>query len=216
VKAAIVIPAFNEADSIAAVVKAVSAYGTPIVVDDGSSDDTGALATKAGAVVVRQEVNRGYDAALARGFAKADEIGADAVVTTDADGQLDTGAIPLALAKLSNADLVLGVRNTGAARWSEALFNLYSRLRFGVPDILCGFKAFRIERYRADGHRAAEPSVYTAFALALLRQGVPYALVPVTVRPRADDVSRFGASWRGEFRIFRALCGALLDDVGRR
>lgn len=215
-KAAIVIPAFNEADSIAAVVRAVSAYGTPIVVDDGSSDDTGMLATQAGAVVVRQELNRGYDAALARGFAKADEIGADAVVTTDADGQLDTGAIPLALEKLANSDLVLGVRNTGAARWSEALFNLYSRLRFGVPDILCGFKAFRIEHYRAEGHRTAEPSVYTAFALALLRRGVPYALVPVAVRPRADDVSRFGASWRGELRIFRAFCGALLDDIGRR
>ena len=57
--AAIVIPAFNEADSIAAVVSAVSAYGTPIVVDDGSSDDTATLAARAGAVVVRHDVNRG-------------------------------------------------------------------------------------------------------------------------------------------------------------
>ena len=73
-KAAIVIPAFNEADSIGDVVAAVSAYGTPIVVDDGSSDDTGLLASKAGAVVVRQEVNDGYDAALSRGFDKADEM----------------------------------------------------------------------------------------------------------------------------------------------
>ena len=88
VKAAIVIPAFNEADSIAAVVKAVRAYGTPIVVDDGSTDDTGPLATAAGAVVVRQDSNQGYDAALARGFAKADEIGAHIVVTADADGHV--------------------------------------------------------------------------------------------------------------------------------
>ena len=139
-KAAIVIPAFNEADSIGDVVAAVSAYGTPIVVDDGSSDDTGLLASKAGAVVVRQEVNDGYDAALSRGFDKADEIGADVVVTTDADGQLDTAAIPRALEKLAKVDLVLGVRDTGAARYSEALFNLYSRARFGVPDILCGFQ----------------------------------------------------------------------------
>ena len=215
-KAAIVIPAFNEADSIGDVVAAVSAYGTPIVVDDGSSDDTGLLASKAGAVVVRQEVNDGYDAALSRGFDKADEIGADVVVTTDADGQLDTAAIPRALEKLAKVDLVLGVRDTGAARYSEALFNLYSRARFGVPDILCGFKAFRIERYRPQRHRATEPSVYTAVALALLRQGAPYELVPVAVRPRADDVSRFGASWRGEMRIFRAFCGALLDDIRRR
>lgn len=215
-KAAIVIPAFNEACSIGSVVAAVSAYGTPIVVDDGSGDDTGLRASNAGAIVVRQDVNSGYDAALARGFARADEIGVDVVVTTDADGQLDTAAIPRALEKLAKADLVLGVRDTGAARYSEALFNLYSRARFGVPDILCGFKAFRIERYRSQSHRAAEPSVYTAVALALLRQGVPYELVPVAVRPRAGDVSRFGASWRGEMRIFRAFCAALMDDIGRR
>ncbi len=215
-KIAIVIPAFNEADSISAVVKAVLAYGTPIVVDDGSTDDTALQARNAGAVVVRQKVNQGYDAALARGFAKADEIGVDAVVTTDADGQLDTAAIPLALDKLASVDMVLGVRSTGAARWSEGLFNLYSRVRFGVPDILCGFKAFRIERYRSEAYRAAQPSVYTALALALLRRGVSYALVQVAVQPRGDDVSRFGASWRGELRIFRAFCGALIADIGRR
>ena len=215
-KAAIVIPAFNEADSIAAVVASVCVYGTPIVVDDGSSDDTALLASKAGAVVVRQEVNGGYDEALALGFARADEIGADAVVSIDADGQLDSAAIPRALEKLKKADLVLGVRDSGAARYSEALFNLYSRARFGVPDILCGFKAFRMDRYRSQSQRAKEPSVYTAVALALLRRGVPYELVPVAVRPRADDVSRFGASWRGELRIFRALGRALMDDLGRR
>jgi glycosyltransferase involved in cell wall biosynthesis len=215
VKVAIVIPAFNEAESIAAVVMAVSAYGTPIVVDDGSSDDTGARAAEAGAVVVRQPQNRGYDAALAAGFAKADAIGADIVVTADADGQLDTAVIPDALAKLNDADLVLGVRQAPPARWSEMVFNCYTHARFGVPDILCGLKAFRLDQYRAFRDRMVEPSVYTALALSLLRRGKKPALVPVGVRPR-DGVSRFGVSWRGEWRILRAFFLALRDEVVHR
>lgn len=217
VKAAIVIPAFNEANSIAAVVEAVRAYGTPIVVDDGSTDDTGPLATAAGAVVVRQDSNQGYDAALARGFAKADEIGAHIVVTADADGQLAPASIPLIIDQLARgpAQLVLGVRETGSARWSEALFNLYSRLRFGVPDILCGMKGFRIEVYRA--HRAwmDRLSVYTAMALAALRAKTAFALVPVPVQSRSGP-SRFGGAWKANLKIARAFGQALMDDMTRR
>ena len=216
-KAAIVIPAYNEADSISAVVKAVRTYGTPIVVDDGSSDDTGALATHAGAVVVRQEINRGYDAALARGFAKADEIGADIVVSADADGQLDPASIPRIIENLTSgpAQMVIGLRDTGAARWSESLFNQYSRLRFGVPDILCGMKGFRIEVYRAHRARMDVPSVYTALALSALRAKTRFALVPVPVKSRAG-ASRFGGAWKANVKIARALGSALIDDVAQR
>ncbi len=216
-KAAIVIPAFNEAESIAAVVMAVKVYGTPVVVDDGSTDDTGARASAAGAVVVRQHPNRGYDAALARGFEKADEIGADIVVTADADGQLSPASIPVIIGCLEqeSAQMILGTRETGAARWSEALFNFYTRLRFGVPDILCGMKGFRIETYRA--HRAGmdRPSVYTAMALAALRSGTPFALVTVAVKAR-PGASRFGGALRGNAKIMRALGHALAADLLRR
>jgi glycosyltransferase involved in cell wall biosynthesis len=217
VKAAIVIPAFNEADSIAAVVAAVSGYGTPVVVDDGSSDDTGALAAAAGAVVVRQDVNGGYDAALARGFSKADEIGAEFIVTADADGQLNPAAIPNILGLLSEGPVqfVLGLRESGAARWSEALFNLYSRARFGVPDILCGMKGFRVAAYRAHRGWMEMPSVYTAMALALLRADAPYALVPVAVTSR-PGASRFGGAWKANIRIMRALGHAIVSDIARR
>lgn len=216
-KAAIVIPAFNEADSIAAVVAAVSGYGTPVVVDDGSSDDTGVRAAAAGALVVRQDPNRGYDAALARGFAKADEIGAEFIVTADADGQLNPASIPTILEQLAKgpAQFVLGLRESGAARWSEALFNLYSRQRFGVPDILCGMKGFRIAAYRAHRGWMEAPSVYTAMALALLRAKAPFALVPVAVRSR-PGASRFGGAWKANIRIVRALGQALASDIARR
>ena len=212
--AAIVIPAFNEEASIERVVASVRGYGTPIVVDDGSSDRTGPLAAAAGATVVRQD-NAGYDAALASGFAKADAIGTDIIITIDADGQLDPAAISLALDRLADGrvDMVLGVRDSGAARWSESLFNLYARLRFGVPDILCGLKAFRTESYRRHRDSMNRNSIFTALALALLRRGTSFALVPVAVRPR-DGEARFGASLNAELRIVRALWQAILDGRG--
>jgi glycosyltransferase involved in cell wall biosynthesis len=212
-RAAIVIPAFNEEKSIEAVVAAVRSYGTPVVVDDGSADQTGSRAAKAGAEVVRQD-NAGYDAALAAGFRRAEAIGADMIVTIDADGQLDAGSIPLALRELEQgrADMALGVRDSGAARWSEGLFNAYARLRFGVPDILCGLKAFRTDRYLA--HRACmdKPNIFTALALALLRRRTPFSLVPVAVHPRVGE-ARFGNSLNAELRIVRALCAAVGDEM---
>ena len=88
-KLAIVIPAHNEEETITNVVRDVSNYGVPIVVDDGSNDSTGILAEKMGATVLRHSTNLGYDAAIETGFAHAAKISANIVVTFDADGQHD-------------------------------------------------------------------------------------------------------------------------------
>ena len=81
------IPAFNEAATIARIVESVAIHGQPIVVDDCSEDETASLARSAGAVVVCHETNRGYDGALNSGFAEADRRGCSYVVTFDGDGQ---------------------------------------------------------------------------------------------------------------------------------
>ncbi len=64
----VVIPAFNESATISGVVEAAKAYGVPIVVDDGSSDNTSELAEKSGAVVITHPENNGYDFSLNSGF----------------------------------------------------------------------------------------------------------------------------------------------------
>jgi glycosyltransferase involved in cell wall biosynthesis len=68
---AILIPAFNEELSIAAVIQAASNYGKAIVIDDGSSDPTSEIAYKLGALVIRHEKNYGYQAALNSGLCEA-------------------------------------------------------------------------------------------------------------------------------------------------
>lgn len=217
-KAAIVIPAYNEAATVGRVVESVRAKGQPIVVDDGSADETGARAEAAGAIVVRHAGNRGYDAALASGLARAEELGVDIAITFDADGQHDPDVLDRFIAPIADgdADLVIGLRPR-PARVSERLFSLYARLRFGVPDILCGLKAFAMPLYRAHRGAAGRNSINTALTLRALAAGARFVLVDVPTRPRAD-APRFGSALRANFRIFKAMLGAIAADLagGRR
>ncbi len=89
-----IIPAHDEAKRIGPVVKKATAHVPVIVVDDGSSDETAIVARSAGATVIRQEPNRGKGTALRVGFARALELGCEAVVTLDGDGQHDPAEIP--------------------------------------------------------------------------------------------------------------------------
>ena len=73
-KLGIVIPAFNEAITIAGVVNSIKAFGTVIVVDDGSTDETVNIASANGAMVVSHGENKGYEAAINTGFVKAEKI----------------------------------------------------------------------------------------------------------------------------------------------
>ncbi len=107
------IPAWNEAVRIAPVVEATRAHLPVLVVDDGSRDETSAVAESAGATVVRHPQNRGKGAALMTGFAWALEHGYEAVITLDADCQHDPDEIPkfLAAYEAGAGDLIIGRRD---------------------------------------------------------------------------------------------------------
>lgn len=110
----IVIPCYQAAAKVAAVVRGASQSGCPVVVvDDGSGDGSGEVAQAAGATVLRHPLNQGKGAALRTGFRHALAHGADAVLTLDADGQHDTDEIPALLAAHASSPeaLVIGVRS---------------------------------------------------------------------------------------------------------
>jgi glycosyltransferase involved in cell wall biosynthesis len=157
-----VVPGHNEAGRIGPVVAAVMAQGLPVlVVDDGSSDATGAEAQAAGAQVLRLEPNRGKGAALKAGFERALDqhrvaAGADeapaagwaAFLTLDGDGQHDPTEIPRLLEawEQGDADLVVGMRDyrdMPPIRWFT---NSVSRLLFSwalgqrIPDNQSGYR----------------------------------------------------------------------------
>lgn len=112
-KTAIVIAAFREAGSIGDVVRELrTQYPHVLVVDDGSPDETAAEARNAGAIVLRHYVNRGQGAALQTGISYALMLGAEYLVTFDADGQHDMSDLPALITPLlrGEVEICLGSR----------------------------------------------------------------------------------------------------------
>lgn len=211
-------PGYNEAETITEVVKSANYFGAPLVVDDGSSDGTAELAQAAGAQVVRLSANVGYEGAIEAGFEAADRAGFRFVITYDADGQFEADALRVVRDILlqGRSRLVLGQR-PNPARVGEAMFNLYTRLRFGMTDILCGLKGYDLALYRWHGRFGSGRSVGTELALAALRSGEPVETISVSILPRRHGPSRFGGSLRANGRLLVALAEALLTDViGRK
>lgn len=190
----IVIPAYREEAVIGDVVREVrSTWPGVLVVDDGSPDGTGRVAAAAGARVLRHAINRGQGAALQTGITAALLDGARFVVTFDADGQHDPGAIADLLGPLQGgeAEIALGSRFLDAPneiprmrRWVLGVAVLFTRITSGirVTDTHNGLRAF--------SRRAAEfVSIRLdrmAHASELLDQvrasRLPWVEVPVRVR----------------------------------
>lgn len=107
------IPAYNEVTYISDVVKGVLKHLPAVVVDDGSTDQTGAAAALAGAKVLAHQVNQGKGVALNTGFDYAVQRGVAAAITIDADGQHDPDEIPLFIDAYRDGvgDLIIGQRN---------------------------------------------------------------------------------------------------------
>ncbi len=108
-----IIPAFNEAERIGHVVASTLLHLPALVIDDGSSDETGRVAEDRGAKVIYQVPNQGKGVALQRGFEYAIETGCEAVITLDADGQHDPEEIPkfIHTYQQNKADLIIGERD---------------------------------------------------------------------------------------------------------
>jgi len=150
------IPAFNEEHTIAGVVLKAQRYAHKVLVcDDGSTDMTGEIAESLGAEVIRHERNLGYGAALRSLFNRAREVGADVLVTLDADGQHDPCEIPNVVEAVvdGGADIAIGSRFAeehlarGMPWYRRAGVKLITRLtndvaKYGVRDAQSGFRAY--------------------------------------------------------------------------
>lgn len=200
----IVIPALNESATILNVVEMAGKYGVPIVVDDGSTDDTAELAKQAGAVVVTHERNRGYDAALNTGFKKAAQLGSEVIISLDADGQHDPSLIQRFIDRTdAGAEVVVGIRSR-RQRFAEHLFAWYTRIRFGIKDPLCGMKAYRTGVYETLGHFDSYGSIGTELMIFAAKKGCRFVQIPFAVRERKGQ-SRFGRILVGNYKIIRAM-----------
>lgn len=146
----VVIPAYNEAESIGSVVRALTEVGPwreILVVDDGSTDATGDQARDAGADVLRHPYNKGNGAAVKTGLRRAS---GEFIVIIDGDGQHRPGLAPRLVARLGEYDLVVGARpdatqaTVGRRVGNLILARLASFLAGRkIPDLTSGFRAAR-------------------------------------------------------------------------
>ncbi|MGD0204745.1 MAG: glycosyltransferase family 2 protein [Candidatus Bathyarchaeia archaeon] len=150
------IPAYNEEKTIARVVLGAQKHAHVVIVcDDGSTDLTGEIAERLGAVVVRHERNAGYGAAMQSLFKRARVLKADVFVTLDADGQHDPAEIPRLVKPIEDgvADVVLGSRfmdKNGTAEmpaYRQLGVNVITKssngsAKNGVSDAQSGFRAY--------------------------------------------------------------------------
>jgi glycosyltransferase involved in cell wall biosynthesis len=191
VRAAAVIPAFNEASSIATLVRRICpSVDRVIVVDDGSTDGTAERARAAGADVVVHEANRGKGRAVRTGLARV--FGGDFthVLLLDGDMQHLPEEAPalLAEAERSGADVVLGQRRFERDRMPASRYHanrIGSRVLswfVGVPvrDTQCGFRVFRVDALRPLRLTATGYEIETEMLVKVRRRGGRVATVPVT------------------------------------
>ncbi|MBN2334586.1 glycosyltransferase family 2 protein [Candidatus Bathyarchaeota archaeon] len=176
-----VIPAFSEERTIGKTISACLPFVNEVlVVDDGSRDDTAAVAEAAGARVLRQKANSGVLKATERGL---HEASGEIIVTLDADGQHDPSEIPILIQPIldGNADLVMG-RRPGFPHFSERVLTWLTGLRVPVGDASTGFRAVRMEIARK--MRLHGVCLCGTFILEAHRHGARVAEVPITIRDR--------------------------------
>ena len=197
-----VISAYNEEETVGEVVaRTLRHVDEAIVVDDGSSDDTAMVARNFGAIVVRNEVNKGVLESLKTGFKSAK---GEILVTLDADGQHDPDEIPGLLEPIldDRADLVLGTR-AELPHFSERIIARLTGLKADVSDASTGFRAIRrniVDRMVLHGACTCGTFILEAHSL-----GARIAEVSITVRERK------GGKRRIKTRHFRQIFYVLYD-----
>ena len=191
----IVVPAFNEVEGIGAVVAALKAsapWHEVLVVDDGSTDGTGAAAERAGARVVRHPYNKGNGASVKTAIRSATT---EWLTIVDGDGQHQATDAQRLVSRLGEFDLVIGARDpetqatTGRRLGNAVLNRLASYLaERPIPDLTSGFRAARREYLLEFIHMLPNGfSTPTTTTLAFIKAGYNVAFEPIGARPRVGQ-----------------------------
>lgn len=219
----VVMPTFNEIENIDAMVQRVRAANPGVdllIADDNSPDGTGSRADALAEAdpqvhVLHRPGKQGLGAAYRAGFQWGIDRGYEALVEMDADGSHAPEQLPLLLAALESADVVLGsrwVRGGNVVNWplSRKLLSrggsLYARLVLGVPirDVTGGYRAFRVPAIMRMGllTSAAQGYVFQVdSSFRAVRRGLHVVEVPIQFVERTAGVSKmsrhivFEAMW---------------------
>lgn len=213
----IVIPAYNEAATVAHVISDARAASsaTVLVVSDASDDGTAALARAAGAEIIELPIRLGAWGAIQTGLRYARRHGYRQVLTMDADGQHPAAALPQLRAALARSDVVIGTcpqRLSAAKRIAWAYFRLLTGL--DVVDVTSGLRAYGPRALTLLARPEASLLDYQDIGVLMLLSGQGLSLheLPVAMRPREVGRSKVFSNW---FKVARYMIHTTVLCVAR-
>ncbi|MDA8372695.1 MAG: glycosyltransferase family 2 protein [Actinomycetota bacterium] len=224
----VIIPAYNEAESLGYVASRLpksigGAKPAVLVVDDGSTDDTLAVAKDLGLNAVRSPVNRGQGASLRSGYLIAIRYGFKAVAIVDADGQWDPADLTSVMAPVihGEAEISQGSRSLGETQVGDKLRDMgvvfFAKLisfvtRTSITDTSSGIRAMCVSLLE---HVRLEQPQYQSSELLIsaLFAGGRLAEVPVVMKPRFAGATKKGRNFRYALSYSRAVVTTSLREM---
>lgn len=198
----IALPAYNEATVLADVLAEIrqAGYDRIIVVDDGSRDDTFAIAQRSGVIALRHRLNRGKGAATKTAIEAAKKLGAAVIITMDADGQHDPQDIERLIRPIAEgrAEVALGTRlmNPAGMPWHKILANWVGNALtwylYGlwVSDSQSGFRAYSAKAAALINTKSDRYDYESEVIRELYLHRLPFVEVPVEVRYTAYSMGK--------------------------
>jgi dolichol-phosphate mannosyltransferase len=227
--ALVVIPTFNEAQSIGEVLAALKPLDCDVlVIDDGSPDGTADIVRMHGVEVIEREGKQGLGSAYRTGFSIAIQRGYTYIIQMDADGSHQVKDLQKMMEWIGSADLLIGsryVKDGGVANWSKfrenlsKTANLYSTilLSLGIKDSTSGFRIYTSELLRKMEISTIRSEGY-CFQIEMTRRAIArggsVAEIPITFIERAHGVSKMSFAIALE-AVLRITAWGALRLIGR-
>lgn len=196
----IVIPARNEAATIATVVQSALQQGWQhiLVINDNSTDTTGLLAQQAGAQVIRPTLPTGAWGAMQLGLRYALAQGFHAVITLDADGQHEVLELPKLLSQAAHGDVIIGAHPQRISPMRQLAWRWFKLITgLDVQDLTSGFRYYNKNAMQLLASGEATLLDYQDVGVLLMarRAGLRIQEVPVQMHARVSGHSRIFSSW---------------------
>ena len=227
--ALVVIPTYNEAESIGEILIALKSLDCDVlVIDDGSPDGTAQIVRDHGIEVIERAGKQGLGSAYRAGFSLAIDRGYTYIIQMDADGSHQITDLERMMEWIGNADLLIGsrwVEDGGIANWSKfreylsKSANTYAKLllSLGVKDTTSGFRIYtaalvkkmEISTIRSEGYCFQIEMTRRAIA-----RGGSVAEIPITFIERAHGVSKMSFMIALE-AVLRITAWGALRLIGR-
>ena len=204
----VIIPCYNEEKTIRDIILQLKNYKI-LIVNDNSTDNSEEIIKNMNIDFISHNSNLGYDQAILTGIKEAIKKKYEIICTFDADGQhnnLDLERMIKIFLK-DDLDLLIGKRKK-VLRFSERLFNFYTDKKYGISDIFCGLKIYKLKTCKTYLKDFKENNLGINVALKLVKNGVRFKELSINENKRFDK-SRIGSdlkvNLKNILRLFKEI-----------